>query len=48
MVKNKNTRFEISEETELKLKKLKQVDKRSMQKEIEWLIDRRYEEVKDL
>jgi hypothetical protein len=45
MEKDKRIVFTMSEGISIKLAKLKQVDKRSIQKELEWLIDKRFEEV---
>jgi hypothetical protein len=44
---DKKITFVMNPAISKKLDLLKEVDKRSIQKEIEWLIERRYEEVKD-
>ena len=42
----KKITFVIQGDIEKKLDFLREIDKRSIQKEIEWLIEKRYEEVK--
>ena len=43
---DKRITFKISSDIAKKLDAIKDADKRSIQKEIEWLIERRHEEVK--
>lgn len=43
--KDKKVTFVINAETDKQLTLIKQIDKRSIQKEIEWLIEKRYSEV---
>jgi hypothetical protein len=43
---SKKVTFVIDPTIDKKLSLIKEIDKRSIQKEIEWLIERRYEEVK--
>jgi hypothetical protein len=43
---NKKVTFVIDPTIDKKLTLIKEIDKRSIQKEIEWLIEKRYEEVK--
>jgi hypothetical protein len=43
---DKKITFVMNSTISKKLDLLREVDKRSIQKEIEWLIERRYEEVK--
>ncbi|MFX1570634.1 MAG: hypothetical protein ACFFCV_20030 [Promethearchaeota archaeon] len=43
---DKKITFVMKPEISKKLDLLKEIDKRSIQKEIEWLIEQRYEEVK--
>ena len=42
----KKVTFVIMQDIEKKLNYIKEIDKRSIQKEIEWLIEKRYEEIK--
>lgn len=43
---DKKVTFVINSTIDKKLSLIKEIDKRSIQKEIEWLVERRYEEVK--